>query len=85
MKHNLGVYMNNEKTSLDKLRDNIARSISGSNDAGEDIFNQYVDTVLSLINNGMTLEEATNLVQIISEIYLSKMIKLYTLVPRDCK
>ena len=70
--------MNNERSSLDKLKDNIVRSISGSNDGGEDIFNLYVDTVLDLIDSGMTLSEATNLV---SRIHMKLMVRLYNLVP----
>jgi len=73
--------MNNERSSLDKLKDNIVRSISGSNDGGEDIFNLYVDTVLDLIDNGMTLSEATNLVSRINNVHMKLMVRLYNLVP----
>jgi hypothetical protein len=75
--------MNNEKTSLDKLRGNIARSISGSDDAGEDIFNLYVDVVLDLISNGMTLKKATDLVDSINNIHMKLMVRLYNLVPTN--
>jgi hypothetical protein len=75
--------MNNEKTSLDKLKDNIARSISGSNDAGEDIFNLYVDVVLDLISNGMTLKKATDLISSINNIHMTLMVRLYKLIPTN--
>ena len=75
--------MNNERSSLDKLKDNIVRSISGSNDGGEDIFNLYVDTVLDLIDNGMTLSEATNLVSRINNVHMKLMVRLYKLIPTD--
>jgi hypoxanthine-guanine phosphoribosyltransferase len=65
-----------ERTSLDKLKDNIAKSISKDD---EDIFNLYVDVVLDLISDGMTLSEATNLVKRINGIHLSLMVKLYKL------
>ena len=71
----------NDERSLDKLKATISRSISGSNDAGEDIFNLYVDTVLDLIDNGMTLSEATNLVSRINNVHMKLMVRLYNLVP----
>ena len=70
----------NDERSLDKLKATISRSISGSNDAGEDIFNLYADTVLDLIDSGMTLSEATNLV---SRIHMKLMVRLYKLIPTD--